>query len=122
MRARDLFPLKEANTEKGRKNGKKKKRMKKQTYAHRNEKTEVNTEKKGTSKHVFPRFYSSMSQLFGTHQKPFIYKFLFRQTGRHTYKYICGKKCILHTPFLVHLVSNQTLDEGLVTIETFVKV
>lgn len=30
--------------------------------------------------------------------------------------------CTVHTPSLVHLVSNQTLDEGLVTIETFAKV
>lgn len=77
----------------------------------------------GTSKHLFPRFYSSMSQFYGTSKAIHLHTYIFiylRQTGSHTHIRTDNK--YIRTPFLVHLVSNQTLDEGLVTIETFVKV
>lgn len=78
--------------------------------------------KKGMSQYLFPRFYSSTSQLFGTSKAIHIF-ILDRQTDRHAHiLYMRAYRVSIHTPFSVHLVSNQTLDEGLVTIETFVKV
>lgn len=95
-------------------------------YENTHEKTE------NADKHVFPRFYSSMSQFYGTskaiHLHAHIHLFIRdRQAAdKHTHTHILLltqtiNECV-RTPFLVHLVSNQTLDEGLVTIETFAKV